>query len=106
MTKESIKGGDDGKDSIKAAMMQGAMVENITSSHSPTSESSAQMEVVANVCVICPQEEQDAMMVTLVCGHCYHGHCLDLWASKCREKGITRSCPMCHGPLTRSGVRE
>ena len=58
-------------------------------------------EEVRRECSMCSADGRITMMVTLVCGHCYHGHCLDLWASKCREKGITRSCPMCQGPLTR-----
>ena len=51
------------------------------------------------LCVLSGEEEGWEKVVN--CGHAFHSACLDAWASKCREKQLSCSCPKCRGPLTR-----
>ena len=99
--KENINGPDGGIDGSDGHRYDGSVEAALSglSMSCPTLGSNQQAAI--SQCPVCLQEEQEVMMVVLVCGHRYHGRCLDLWASKCREDGITRSCPTCCGPMTR-----
>jgi len=41
----------------------------------------------------------------LGCGHSsFHNTCLDLWVSKCLEKKLMCTCPICRAPVNRKKV--
>jgi len=43
------------------------------------------------------QEEEGEQPEALECGHAFHSRCLVLWASKCSEKRLEATCPICRG---------
>ena len=62
-----------------------------------------QEEEEEEVCAICTMplnEDEEEVIKTLICGHCFHGvTCLDLWRARCWEKQIPATCPVCRGSL-------
>lgn len=49
------------------------------------------------------QDEDEAPDVCMLpCDHLFHNACLDSWISKCAEKNIEPSCPMCRAVILRS----
>jgi hypothetical protein len=47
------------------------------------------------VCLLDFDEDEEEAGVLLVCGHRFHGPCVDLWVDNCSSKGLQATCPMC-----------
>lgn len=42
----------------------------------------------------------------LGCGHRFHDVCIDRWLSKCAEKGLLTTCPICRGDVVRVAAAD
>jgi hypothetical protein len=47
------------------------------------------------VCLLDFAGDEEEAGVLLVCGHRFHGSCVDLWVDNCSSKGLQATCPMC-----------
>jgi hypothetical protein len=59
----------------------------------PAEEEEGQEECA--VCLLDFDEDEEEAGVLLVCGHRFHGPCVDLWVDNCSSKGLQATCPMC-----------
>jgi hypothetical protein len=52
-------------------------------------------------CAVCLNDltECDGPGPAILCGHVFHGHCLQDWVDKCKSKGYHLTCPICRQPL-------
>jgi hypothetical protein len=55
-------------------------------------------------CCICLSpliEDLDDPLGLLACGHCLHDACIEDWNSRCLNKGVPTTCPLCRSSLNR-----
>jgi hypothetical protein len=52
-------------------------------------------------CAVCLNDltEGDGPGPALLCGHVFHGQCLQDWVHMCKSKGNHVTCPYCRQPL-------
>lgn len=49
-------------------------------------------------CAICLDKDNDDTIRLLICGHAFHGECIDRWAA------VRAVCPLCMQPLALAGT--
>jgi len=69
-------------------------------------EEEEEEEEVEKECAICIEKlvgegQKEGIKVPL-CGHMFHRlTCLEAWCSRCEDKNIMPTCPICRGPIFR-----